>query len=81
MKKEIEEALRKHDLYDYYSKKDADKEDNEDSLFLIDLIVLKDDIDYILSNQEEYDFDDDFEFVEQIKSLKVDIDKIKVAHN
>jgi hypothetical protein len=74
--KEIEEALRKHDLYDYYSKKDVDKKDNEDSLFLIDLVVLKDDIDYILSNQEEYDFDDDFEFVEQIKSLKIDIDKI-----
>lgn len=70
MNKKIIKALKQSELYEYYKSKDANAENNEESIYLIDIIVLKDDIEYILSNKNEFKFEDDIDFIENIKKLK-----------
>lgn len=66
---QIIKALKEANLFEYYATKDVDKNEDEISIFLMDSVVLKDDVNYILNNRDEYDFDDDLEFIEKIEKL------------
>jgi hypothetical protein len=74
--KKIIESLKEVGLYNYYKEKDIDKEENEESIYLLDIVVLKDDVEDILNNIDEYAdsksvyYQEELEFIEQIKKLK-----------
>lgn len=77
--KKIIEILKEVGLYDYYKEKDIDKEENEESIYLLDRVILKDDVEDILNNIDEYIdsesvyYKEQLEFIEQIKKLKTSL--------
>lgn len=82
IKNSIVKILKDLELFEYYNNKDVDKENDESSIYIIDLIVLQDDIEYILKNQDEYCdedsvyYNDEVEFINKIKELKKRLDKL-----
>ena len=82
IKKSIVKILKDLELFEYYNNKDVDKENDESSIYIIDLIVLQDDVEYILKNQDEYCdedsvyYNDEVEFIHKIKELKKRLDKL-----